>query len=129
MSNDNYARGVSRFTELFGKTTLLDGELNDFSRNAISHLYGEIWTREGLTLKERSLITIAIAASAGRSSEVILHIKGALHIGISQRTIEEVMIHVSYYAGFPAGREGLANATEAFASADREHKRAKPSET
>ncbi|HJQ56547.1 MAG TPA: carboxymuconolactone decarboxylase family protein [Vineibacter sp.] len=111
-------RGVERFTELFGRPPSRDGKLDDFTRIAMSNLFGDVWTREGLSLRERSMITLTALIVLGRADELRLHLRGALNIGISRQTIEEMMIHLAHYGGYPVGRSGLQIAREVFDKAD-----------
>lgn len=119
MSEDQRLQaGVARFTELFGRPPTRDGEMDDFTRIAMRNLFGDVWTREGLTLRERSMITVTALIVLGRADELRLHLRGALNIGISRQTIEEMMIHLAHYGGYPVGRSGLHIAREAFDKID-----------
>jgi alkylhydroperoxidase/carboxymuconolactone decarboxylase family protein YurZ len=119
MSEDQRLQaGVARFTELFGRPPTRDGEMDDFTRIAMRNLFGDVWTREGLTLRERSMITVTALIVLGRADELRLHLRGALNIGISRQTIEEMMIHLAHYGGYPVGRSGLHTAREVFDKID-----------
>ena len=68
-----------------------------------------------MQMSQRSMITIALLAALGRDRELERHIEGALHLGITRGEIIEIMIHVAYYAGWPAGHNGQRVAQEVFA--------------
>lgn len=93
----------------FDKRTPFTAELQDFvSRNA----WGTVWQREGLSLRDRSLITVAMAAALGKSTELKVHVRGALNNGLTPEELKEVFLHLSVYAGFPACLEAFRAAAE-----------------
>ncbi len=104
MSEDRHSAGIETFKKLFGPALLEAGPLDSFSTIAIDILFGEIYPRGGFALRDRSLVTVAALVALGRLEELELHIFGALNLGISQDELREMMIHLSFYAGFPAGR-------------------------
>jgi 4-carboxymuconolactone decarboxylase len=84
---------------------------------ALDHLFAEVWTRAGLSLRDRRLVTIALLAAQGRPDQLRAHVRGAL-LGeerLTEQEIEELMIHVAHYAGWAAGTSGQAIAKEILA--------------
>ena len=77
-------------------------------------LYGEVWTREGLDLKSRSMVTIAVLATLGKLPNLRRHVGYALNNGVTPEQIREVCIHCVMYAGAPAGLGALTEAEEVF---------------
>ena len=69
---------------------------------SVGFLFGEIWTRPHLTLRERELITLAANIATARPNGTHSHYRSAKHIGITKEEIMEVIIHVGMYAGWPA---------------------------
>lgn len=66
------------------------------------HLFGQIWTRPGLTMKERRLISLSIASAVGSRLGFAAHLRGALESGdLSEHEIWEWLIHFTQYAGYP----------------------------
>lgn len=63
--------------------------------------WGGIWCRPGLSLRDRSLLTLAVLVARGREEELAGHIRGAMRLGVTRAELEEVFIHVGLYAGFP----------------------------
>ena len=105
--DENFARGRALLQEYLGKWDIPREQLDASADLLISHLFGEIWTREGLTLRERSLITLAaLIVHGAREQEFKFHVKGALNTGIEPKAIEEMFIHLSNYAGVPTTRAG-----------------------
>lgn len=78
-------------------------------------VYGGVWTRPGLSRRDRSLITVAIHAALGRAHEMRVHLPTAIRHGCTEQELEEVLIHVGAYAGFPNAAAANAVAQEVFA--------------
>ena len=93
--------------QLFGSSMPNTGAPEIFSQASFAHVYGEIWPRPGLDLKTRSLITVAALVAMDKPEELAIHLKGALNIGWTGEELREVMLHLSYYTGFPSGIEGV----------------------
>ena len=80
-------------------------------RNSL--VYGEIWERPQLSKRDRSLITIAVLQALVRD-ELTLHIPRGLDNGLSAEEISEIILHVTFYAGWPTGVQASLTAAEAF---------------
>ncbi len=76
------------------------------------HAWGACWQREGLDLKTRSLVTIAMLAAIKAPQELKGHIIGALNNGASVEEIREVLLHSAVYCGAPAAQEAFRAAEE-----------------
>ena len=68
---------------------------------SVAHLFGDVWARPGLTLRERQLVTLAANIALARPTGNHSHYLSAMHIGITKEEICEVMIQVGHYAGWP----------------------------
>ena len=90
----------------------------DFQDFITRYAWGEIWTREGLGRRERSLITLALLAGLGRAEELPLHVRGALNNGLTVDEIKEVLLHTAVYAGVPAANTAFAVARQTLADLD-----------
>lgn len=77
--------------------------------------WGAIWTREGLPVQTRSLITIAMLVAMGREAELRRHIGGALRGGCSPDEVFEVLLHAMPFCGFPASLAGMRALREVLA--------------
>lgn len=73
-----------------------------------------VWAREGLSERERSLITVAALCVLHRPNELKLHIRRARQNGLSREEICEVLMHMAIYGGFPVTVEGMAIAKDVF---------------
>ena len=84
----------------------------DFFRYVAESAFGMIWSRPGLAIRDRSLVTVAQLAALGHSQELRAHLAGALNLGISREELVEVMMQTAVYAGVPAANEALRVAAE-----------------
>jgi 4-carboxymuconolactone decarboxylase len=65
--------------------------------------WGYAWARPGLDRRTRSLINLAMLTALGKTEELQLHTRGALHNGVTPAEIQEALIHATIYCGIPAG--------------------------
>lgn len=64
--------------------------------------WGWIWTRPGLDRKQRSLLNLGMLCALNRSTELGVHVKGALRNGLTEEEIREALLQVGVYVGLPA---------------------------
>ena len=86
----------------------------DFFTYVAETTFGKIWSRPGLAIRDRSMITVAMLAALGKTGELRGHLAGARNLGISQEELVEVLMQVAVYAGVPAANEALNIAAEVF---------------
>lgn len=109
---------MKRGFEVLAQMGRLDTMLNqkalypDLYDLSVGFLFGEIWTRPHLTLRERELITLAANIATARPNGTHSHYRSAKHIGITKEEIMEVIIHVGMYAGWPALAHAVLQYTE-----------------
>ena len=113
--------------QILKKMDLLEGNGTPISKDFMAHivdaLYGNIWSRdEIISLSERSLITVAVLVALNRENELKIHIKGALNLGVSKDKIEEMILHVAHYSGFPTGVSANQILNDICAEIDNESK-------
>lgn len=80
------------------------------------YAWGEVWARDGLDRRTRSVITLAVLTALGREKEIAPHVRGALRNGLSEAEIGEVLLHTAVYAGVPAANAAFAIAAEVLAA-------------
>ncbi|HET7825786.1 MAG TPA: 4-carboxymuconolactone decarboxylase [Anaeromyxobacter sp.] len=92
---------------------------DDFNRPlqelVTQYCWGEIWGREELDRRTRSLINLAMISALNRPHELKIHVRGALRNGVTKTEIREVLLQVAIYAGVPAAVDSFRVAREAFA--------------
>ena len=80
----------------------------------VEHLFGDIWTRPGLALRDRSLITCAVLTALYRTDELKGHLARAVDNGVTKDELAEMITHVTFYSGWPTGVNASKVATEVF---------------
>ncbi len=124
--NEMFDRGMAIRRKVLGdayvdKALAKSGPFNEPLQELVTtYCWGWNWGREGLPLRDRSLINIAMIAVLNRSHELKIHIRGALNNGLSRDEIREVLLQVGIYAGIPAAVDSFRLANEAFAEIDAE---------
>ena len=79
---------------------------------ATEYCWGWCWGREGLSLKTRSLINLAMISALNRPHELKVHVKGALNNGVSVAEIKAALLHATAYCRIPAGLDAFRAAHE-----------------
>ncbi|MEQ9877366.1 carboxymuconolactone decarboxylase family protein [Pectobacterium aroidearum] len=74
---------------------------------SIDTLFNDIWKRETLSPRERSLITLGALTAQGRVQQLPWHINFAQQNGLTREEIVEVFTHLAFYAGWPAAVSAL----------------------
>lgn len=79
-------------------------DFNDQFQKLVSEFcWGECWTDETLSRRERSILNLGMIAALGRMQEFEIHFRGAMRNGISVDELRAVLIQIAVYAGIPAG--------------------------
>ena len=79
------------------------------------YAYGEIWGREAIPRKMRSLLAIVMMCAANRPHELRIHLRGAITNGCTRDEIREALLQVAIYCGIPASLDAHNIAMEVFA--------------
>jgi 4-carboxymuconolactone decarboxylase len=116
---DVRTQGLQVFRELLPGVLqdddLRDGKFADeLLEIGIDNIFGRLWTREGLSRRDRSLVTLGILIALRATDELKFHVQIARTNGLSEEEIAEVIYHASGYAGFPAASTARAVAREAL---------------
>lgn len=90
----------------------------DFQRFITEGAWGSVWSRPGLTKRERSLVTIALLAALGHDDEVAMHMRATANTGASIDDVKEALLHVAVYAGVPAANRAFKIAKNVFERTD-----------
>lgn len=91
----------------FANATEFTRPLQDF---ITANAWGSVWCRDGIDLKTRSLITIAMLTALGRQHELRGHLRGALNNGASAAEIQEILLHAAVYCGVPLAADAFRTA-------------------
>ena len=93
--------------------------VDDFNREFTdllnTYCWNDIWNRPGLDRKMRSILNLGMLCALNREHELKLHIRGALHNGLTKDQVKEVFLQVAIYCGVPAAVVAFRAAKEVFA--------------
>ncbi|MCP3908776.1 MAG: 4-carboxymuconolactone decarboxylase [Oceanicoccus sp.] len=96
--------GTTHVDASLGNATELDRPLQDA---AMEHVWGAVWTREGLDRKTRSIVTVSMLIALQAHGELKGHVRGALNNGVSPEEIRELVMHAAAYCGYPAALSAM----------------------
>ena len=116
-----YERGLALRKELFGDEAV-DARMQSMGEFGVplqhiinAYVYGDVWARDGLDLRSRSLAMLGITAAINRPAEFRVHVQGALSNGCTPDQIREVLLLVAMYCGIPAANDAHRIAIEVIA--------------
>jgi 4-carboxymuconolactone decarboxylase len=105
--SERRARGAAKFQEVMGfPPPPVAG--SPFFEQTLEHLFADVWSRPGLPVRERRLVTLTVLMQLGHEPTLKLHMGAALRSGdLSEGELEELVVHVAHYAGWPPGALGF----------------------
>jgi 4-carboxymuconolactone decarboxylase len=124
VSDPIYDRGIRVRREVLGDDHVDDAIARttdftaDFQDLITRYAWGEIWTRPGLDLRQRSCITLTALVALGRLEELEMHVRAALRNGLTVDEIKEVLLHSAIYCGVPAANAAFIVAQRVLAELD-----------
>ncbi len=77
--------------------------------------WGHVWASDGITPRERSMLTLALLAATGNFEEIAMHVRATARTGASKRDVLEAFQHVAIYAGVPRANQALKIAKATYA--------------
>ena len=116
-----YERGMATRRSVLGdkhvdgateRTTEFDVDFQSFITEGA---WGSVWSRPGLTKRERSMLTLVLLAALGHDEELAMHVRATRNTGTSPEDIKEALLHVAVYAGVPAANKAFKIAKEELA--------------
>jgi 4-carboxymuconolactone decarboxylase len=124
MNRERYERG-------WGKLKLIHGEEGerfienvksvapDLARFIVEFGFGDVYSRPGLDIKTREIVTVAALTALGNAQpQLKVHIQAALNVGCSHEEMVEVMTQLAVYVGFPAALNGIELVKQVFEDMD-----------
>lgn len=120
-AKDRYAQGMATRRSVLGERYVdaavanTDPFTEDFQRLITESAWGTVWSRNTISKRERSMLTIALLAALGHHDEVAMHVRATRNTGASVDDIKEALLHVAIYAGVPAANHAFKIAKAAYA--------------
>jgi 4-carboxymuconolactone decarboxylase len=124
LDRETYQRGLDIRSAVLGEAYVNQAlaSADDFTKPLqdliTEYCWGAVWGRDGLPLKTRSMLNLAMISVLNRPNELRTHIKAALTNGVTRDEIREIFLQVAIYAGVPAAVDSFRVAREAFAEVD-----------
>lgn len=102
-TDDRRQRGLDVYRQMgWGENEIVKELDSDLWACTTDFLFGDIWARPGLNLRERELVTIGVLMAA-KADGIAIHMRNAHHLGITFAEIKEVILQSTFYLGMPKG--------------------------
>ena len=108
------ARGIAVLSSLTGQADAsemaakLEAENGALGSFALDFVLGDIWSRPGLSKRDRNLIVLTMLATLHQTNQLSYYVPGGLNHGLTATEIREIMTHIAAYAGFPRALDAMA---------------------
>ncbi len=118
MDEQDFERGLAMRKAVLGDEYVekalasADGFSRPLQDLVTSFAWGQVWTREELPRRTRSLVNLAMLAALNRPHELRIHLRGAVNNGCTNEEIREVLLQTAVYCGFPAAIDAFRAARE-----------------
>jgi len=117
---DRYDEGIKIRRQVLGDTHVDAAESSKsefdepFQTLITEAAWGNVWARDTLPLRERSMLTIALLAASGNFDEIAMHIRATANTGASPSDVLEALLHVAIYAGVPRANHAIKIARQTY---------------
>ena len=99
--DETRARALARMEEVYAMP-FGDGE-GEFWRYTADHLFADVWSRPGLSDRDRRLLLIGMLTATAGQDVLTIQVPAALASGdLDAETLREVVVFLAHYAGWPA---------------------------
>lgn len=118
---DRYEKGMTVRRRILGDAHVDRAEAaktpldEPFQQLITEGAWGNVWARDGISDRERSMLTLALLAALGNFDEIPMHIRATARTGASKEDVLEVFQHVAIYAGVPRANHALKLAKATYA--------------
>ncbi|MGI9402776.1 MAG: 4-carboxymuconolactone decarboxylase [Rhizobiaceae bacterium] len=119
--SDRYTKGMKIRRKVLGDKHVDKAEANKddfdipFQTLITESAWGNVWAGEGISLRERSMLTLALLAATGNFEEIPMHIRATANTGASKQDVLEAFQHVAIYAGVPRANHAIKLARQTYA--------------
>jgi len=125
-TDELYRRGFETRKKLMGDAAFQQAQsritplTDEWMAFVTRYAFGEVWSRPGLPMKTRSMLTIAMLTALGRYDELAAHIRATRQSGVSREEVKEILMQAAIYAGVPAAMSAFSRAQQVFAEIDKD---------
>ena len=121
MTDDRYERGRARFLEVHDEKALTAVEgLGDLGRTIIEFIYGDVYGRPALSIRDRELSAVVALVALGRSSQIPQHMRASLKAGLTPDELREAILQTATIAGFPVAMNAMSTLKNVLAESERQ---------
>lgn len=127
--SDRHATGMKVRREVLGDAHVdrAEAQKTDFDRAfqdlITNSAWGTVWASDGISRRERSMLTLALLAAMGNWDEIPMHIRATARTGASPQDVLEAFQHVAIYCGVPKANHALKIAKQTYAEMQAEESR------
>ncbi len=124
--SERYQKGMAVRRQVLGEDHVRRAETSKtdldtpFQSLITEAAWGTVWASDGISARERSMLTLALLAALGNFEEIPMHIRATARTGASKQDVLEAFQHVAIYAGVPRANQALKIAKETYANMERE---------
>jgi 4-carboxymuconolactone decarboxylase len=119
LGDDRYEQGRARFLEVHDEKALRAVEgLGDLGRSIVEFVYGEVYMRPGLSIRDREIAVVATLVALGRSSQLPQHLRASVKAGITPDELREIVLQTATIAGFPPAMNAMSQLKSVLAEHD-----------
>ncbi|KPQ05202.1 MAG: 4-carboxymuconolactone decarboxylase [Rhodobacteraceae bacterium HLUCCA12] len=124
--NERYDRGMQIRRRVLGDAHVDRAEANrdpldtPFQELITESAWGTVWASDAISLRERSMLTLALLAATGNFDEIPMHVRATARTGATPHDVMEAFQHVAIYAGVPRANHAIKLAKRTFAEMDEE---------
>lgn len=125
MTDKRLEQGIKNLQEIDGEAgerviESLETIAPNVGRYILEFAFGDIYNSDTLSFREREIVTITSLLTQGDTkNQLMVHINGALNVGITEEEIIEIFTHCIPYVGFPRVLNAITSAKEVFESRNR----------
>ena len=123
--SERFEQGMKTRREVLGDAHVDRAEANKtefdlpFQTLITEGAWGTVWSSDGITRRERSMLTLALLAATGNFEEIPMHIRATARTGASKQDVMEAFQHVAIYAGVPKANHAIKLAKQTYAEMEK----------
>ncbi|MCR9157246.1 MAG: 4-carboxymuconolactone decarboxylase [Rhodobacteraceae bacterium] len=123
--SDRFDQGMKTRREVLGDAHVDRAEANKtefdlpFQTLISEGAWGTVWSSDGISRRERSMLTLALLAATGNFEEIPMHIRATARTGASKQDVIEAFQHVAIYAGVPKANHAIKLAKQTYAEMEK----------
>ena len=124
--SERYENGMSVRRKVLGDAHVDRAEANKsefdapFQELITEAAWGTVWASDSISLRERSMLTLALLAATGNFEEIPMHVRATARTGASKQDVLEAFQHVAIYCGVPRANHAIKLAKETYAEMEKE---------